>query len=42
VLIVKIDADFEEQGRLIDRQALPKAEGDKLSLNWADLKSNSA
>lgn len=42
VLIVKIDADFEVQGRLIDRKAIPKAKGDKLRLNWGDLGSNSA
>lgn len=37
VLIVKIDADFEVQGKLIDRKALPKVKGDKLMLNWGDL-----
>ncbi|MFN3337796.1 MAG: hypothetical protein ACK42I_09895, partial [Thermomicrobium sp.] len=36
VLIVKIDADFEVQGKLIGRKALPKAKGDRLTLNWAD------
>lgn len=36
VLIVKIDADFEVQGRLIDRKALPKVKGDMLKLNWED------
>ena len=36
VLIVKIDADFEVQGKLIDRKALPKRKGDKLKLNWDD------
>lgn len=36
VLIVKIDADFDVQGKLIDRKALPKVKGDKLRLNWAD------
>lgn len=34
VLIVKIDSDFEVQGKLIDRKALPKATGDKLMLKW--------
>ena len=37
VLIVRIDADFEVQGKLIDRKALPKVKGDKLTLNWRDL-----
>lgn len=37
VLIVKIDSEFEVQGRLIDRKALPKTKGDTLRLNWADL-----
>ena len=41
VLIVKIDADFEVQGKLIDRKALPKRKGDKLRLNWADFASES-
>lgn len=36
VLIVKIDADFEVQGKLIDRKALKKVKGDKLTLNWGD------
>ena len=36
VLIVKIDANFEVQGRLIDRKALPKVKGDMLKLNWQD------
>ncbi|PLK22265.1 hypothetical protein C0V72_15880 [Porphyrobacter sp. TH134] len=35
VLIVKIDADFEVQSRLVDRKSLPKARGDKLKLNWS-------
>lgn len=41
VLIVKIDADFAVQGKLIDRKALPKAKGDKLRLGWGDLGSKS-
>jgi len=41
VLIVKIDADFEVQSRLIDRKSLPKMKGDTLRLNWADLVSGS-
>ena len=36
VLIVKIDANFEVQGKLIDRKTLPKRKGDKLKLNWDD------
>lgn len=39
VLIVKIDANFEVQGKLIDRKAFPKAKGDKLRLNWNDFAS---
>lgn len=39
VFIVKIDADFEVCGKLIDRKALPKTRGDKLTLHWADIKS---
>jgi len=34
VLIVKINADFEVRGKLIDRKALPKVKGDKLMLAW--------
>lgn len=36
VLIVKIGADFEVQGKLVDRKALPKVKGDRLTLNWTD------
>lgn len=36
VLIVKIDAGFEVQSKLIDRKALPKPKGNVLHLNWAD------
>ncbi len=39
VLIVKIDADFEVRGKLIDRKSLPKVNGDKLTLHWEDLKA---
>jgi hypothetical protein len=39
VLIVKIDADFEVRGKLIDRKALPKVKGDKLTLHWANIES---
>jgi hypothetical protein len=39
VLIVKIDADFEVRGKLIDRKALPKVKSDKLTLHWADIES---
>ena len=38
VLIVKIDADFEVQGKLIDRKSLPKVKGDRLTLNWGTSK----
>lgn len=34
VLIVKINADFEVRGKLIDRKALPKVKGDKVMLAW--------
>jgi hypothetical protein len=34
VLIVKINEAFEVRGKLIDRKALPKAQGDKLMLAW--------
>ncbi|KPL69292.1 hypothetical protein SZ64_14975 [Erythrobacter sp. SG61-1L] len=34
VLIVKINKDFEVGAKLIDRKALPKARGDKLTLAW--------
>jgi len=40
VLIVKIDADFEVQSRMIDRKALPKCKGGKLTLDWADFASS--
>ena len=40
VLIVKIDADFEVQSRLIDRKALPKLKGEKLTINWTDFKDH--
>lgn len=37
VLVVKITADFEISGRLINRKSLRKSKGDKLRLNWHDL-----
>lgn len=37
VLLVKIDANFEVQGKLIGRKALPKVRGDFLKLSWADI-----
>ena len=40
VLIVKINADFEVRGKLIDRKALPKAKGDKLLLDWDYFEGN--
>lgn len=39
VLIVKIDSDFEVQGKLLDRKALPKVKGTTLKLSWADIVS---
>ncbi|MFZ1566818.1 hypothetical protein, partial [Sphingorhabdus sp.] len=37
VLIVKINADFEVRGKLIDRKALPKGNlrGNRLRIDWA-------
>lgn len=42
VLIVKINADFEVRGKLIDRKALPKVKGDKLMLAWDHFEQLSA
>lgn len=39
VLVVKIDADFEVSGKLIDRKALPKTKGKKLHLCWSHFES---
>ncbi len=39
VLIVKIDSDFEVQGKLLDRKALHKVKGTTLKLSWADIVS---
>lgn len=38
VLIVKINADFEVRGKLIDRKALPKGKrrGNRLRIDWAE------
>lgn len=41
VLIVKIDADFEVQSRMIDRKSLPKGKSGKLTLDWSDFASYS-
>ena len=41
VLIVKFDADFEVQSRMVDRKSLPKTKGGMLRLNWADFISKS-
>ena len=41
VLIVKINADFEVRGKLIDRKALPKVKGDKLMLAWDQFEMSS-
>ena len=40
VLVVRIDANFEVQGRLLDRKTLPKSKGSRLRLKWADLVSD--
>lgn len=37
VLIVKINGDFEVRGKLIDRKALPRCRGDRLTLEWEQL-----
>lgn len=39
VLIVKINADFEVRGKLIDRKALPKSKlrANRLRIDWAQL-----
>ncbi|MEO9133249.1 MAG: hypothetical protein ABI240_18835 [Sphingomonas sp.] len=37
VLIVRINADFEVAGRLVDRRSLPRVKGDRLLLDWEDL-----
>lgn len=42
VLIVKIDADFEVRGKLIDRKALPKTKGDRLMLSWGHFEQEDA
>ena len=41
VLIVKINADFEVRGKLIDRKALPKGKlrGNRLRIDWAQFGS---
>lgn len=36
VLIVKIDASFNVQGRLVDRKALPRNKGNTIKLDWLD------
>ena len=40
VLIVKVDANFEVEGKLIDRKALPKTKRHTLCLEWADFPSS--
>lgn len=40
VLIVKINHDFEVRGKMISRKALPKAQGDKLKLDWNYFSAN--
>jgi hypothetical protein len=39
VLIVKIDAEFEISGKLIDRKDLPKTKGKRLQLDWEQFES---
>jgi hypothetical protein len=39
VLIVKINAEFEVAGRLVDRRSLPRVKGDRLLLDWEDLQA---
>lgn len=39
VLIVRINAEFEVAGRLVDRKALPRVKGDRLQLDWDDLQA---
>jgi len=34
ILIVKINEDFEIQGKLIDRRSLPRGSGERLVLDW--------
>lgn len=36
VLIVRIDREFQVEGKLIDRKVLPKVKRDTLQLNWDD------
>lgn len=38
VLLVKINADFEVRGKLVERKALPKIKGDRLRLEWDHFK----
>ena len=37
ILIVKINADFEVRGKLVDRKALPKGKvrGQRLRIDWS-------
>ena len=37
VLVVKITQDFEVCGRLIDRKALPRIQGDRFVIEWSAL-----
>lgn len=37
LFVVKINADFEVSGRMIDRKQLPKGSGKILRLRWAEL-----
>lgn len=40
VLVVKINANFEVRGKLIDRKALPKIRGDRLLLDWSQFEQD--
>ncbi|WP_239024855.1 hypothetical protein [Sphingomonas corticis] len=42
VLIVRINADFEVAGRMVDRASLPRVRGDRLVLAWDQLDSRSS
>lgn len=42
VLIVRINADFEVAGRLVDRRSLPRVKGDRLLLDWEHLQPRAA
>lgn len=37
LFVVKINADFEIAGRMVDRKKLPAAKGGKIAVRWEDL-----